>query len=448
MNNATNSGSLDLIIKGATCLLPATKGYKQEVCDVGITDGKIAAVGTVPKTAKKVLKAEGLFLLPGLLDTQVHFREPGNEHKENLSTGSLAAVFGGMTGVFEMPNTKPPTTSAIAYNDKLTRAQGRMWVDFGFYVGSTPENIDSLASLERLPGCPGVKTFMGSSTGNLLVSEAQDLEKILRTVHKRGAFHAEDEARLNERKGVLIPGRVDLHPVWRDEQTAFLATRRLVETAKKLGKNVHVLHVTTAEEIEFLSKEKATASVEVTPQHLTLSAPECYERLGTLAQMNPPIRDQKHLQALWRGIADGTVDVIGSDHAPHTLEEKKKTYPDTPSGMTGVQTLLPIMLNHCHNGKLSLERLVELLHGNPVRLFGLKNRSGIVPGAEANLTLIDYHRTETITNRWIKSLCGWTPFDGMKVKGWPFATLIRGEVIMREGELTASAATGRPLVFE
>ena len=264
--------------------------------DIGIRDGRIVALGALPPgRAAVVLEAHGLHVLPGVIDTHVHFREPGLTHKEDLVTGSRAAILGGVTSVFEMPNTIPRTTTAEALADKLHRAEGRASCDYAFYVGATGENAGDLAALETTPGCAGVKVFMGSSTGSLLVPDDAGVRAVLRATRRRVAIHAEDEDRLRERKPLFVePGRPQSHPVWRDPETALRATRRLLSLATECRRLVHVLHVTTAEEMELLAAYREVASVEVTPQHLTLEAPDCYERLGTLAQMNPPIRDAHH----------------------------------------------------------------------------------------------------------------------------------------------------------
>ena len=344
---------------------------------------------------------------------------------------------GGVTAVFEMPNTNPTTTSAEALADKVARAHHRMHCDFAFFIGGTRENTKDLPELERLPGCAGVKVFMGSSTGSLLVEDDEGVRNILKAIRRRASFHSEDEYRLNERKHLRVAGDPRSHPVWRDEMTALQCTQRLIRLARETGKRVHVLHITTAQEMEFLGEHKDVASVEATPHHLTLEAPACYERLGTLAQMNPPVRDRTHRAGIWRGLDQGIVDVLGSDHAPHTREEKAKAYPATPSGMTGVQTLVPIMLDHVNAGRLSLMRLVDLTSAGPARLFGIARKGRIAVGYDADLTVVDLKRRETITNRWIKSRAGWTPYDGVTVTGWPVATVVRGQRAMWEGEVVA-----------
>ena len=435
--------TFDLIVKGATVVNHDGRAER----DIGIRGGRIAAIGNLAQAkAAEVIDAKGLTVLPGVIDTQVHFREPGLEHKEDLETGSRAAVMGGVTAVFEMPNTKPLTTSALALADKVARARGRMFCDFAFYVGATRENIEEIPALERLESAAGIKVFMGSSTGDLLVDDEPSLDRIIANISRRAAFHAEDEARLKARMHLRKAGDPATHPVWRDEQAALIATERLVRLAEKHGKRVHVLHVSTAEEMAFLSQHKDWASVEVTPHHLTLVAPECYARLGTFAQMNPPVRDERHRQAIWAAVASGVVDVLGSDHAPHTREEKAHAYPDSHSGMTGVQTLVPIMLDHVNAGRLTLERFVDLTSHGPNRLFGIRGKGRIAVGYDADLTIVDLKRRATITNQWTQSRCGWTPYDGVSVMGWPVGTLLRGRRVMWEGEITGPAE-GQPVRF-
>ncbi len=437
----SEAAPLDLLFAGGQVFTPA--GLIE--ADVGVRDGRIAAIGRLAGAkAQETVPCAGLTLLPGAIDTQVHFREPGNEHKEDLGTGTAAAALGGVTAICEMPNTRPPTTTAELLADKLARAKGRAWVDHAFFVGATPENAEELGRLERLPGCVGVKMFMGSSTGTLLVADDANAARVLASGTRRVAVHAEDEARLIERKP-LAKTVLD-HPLWRDAETARRATERLLRLARAAGRRVHVLHTTTAEEMELLTGAKDIATVEVTPQHLTLVAPECYERLGTFAQMNPPIRDARHRDALWRAVAQGVVDVIGSDHAPHTREEKAKTYPDTPSGMPGVQTLLPLMLDHMAAGRLDLARLVDLTSSGPARIYGMIGKGRIVEGCDADLSIVDLKAKRRITNQWIASRCGWTPFDGMQVTGWPTMTVVRGQVVMRDGALLGDPI-GAPLRF-
>jgi dihydroorotase len=425
----------DLIIRGGIAATP--NGIAP--ADIAVRGGRIAAIGRVNGTALETLDAKGLHILPGVIDTQVHFREPGLEHKEDLGTGTAAAALGGVTAIFEMPNTKPSTLTAADLADKLARAEGRAWCDVAFFVGAAAENAERLGELERLPGCAGVKVFMGSSTGSLLVADDRDILRVLRSGRRRVAVHSEDEGRLRERFALVRDGAdSSMHPVWRDVETATLATQRLMRLAREAGRRVHVLHVTTAEEMAILAGNKDIATVETTPQHLTLAAPECYERLGTFAQMNPPIRDARHRDALWRAIGDGVVDCIGSDHAPHTREEKSRPYPQSPSGMPGVQTLLPLLLDHMNAGRLTFERLVDLTSAGPARIYGIAGKGRIAVGYDADLTLVDTAARRTIQASWIASRCGWTPFDGMSVTGWPTATIVRGHIAMRDDQLVGT----------
>jgi dihydroorotase len=435
--------TFDLILRGGTAATP--NGIAP--ADVAVKDGRIAAIGTVSGDAAEVVDATGLHVLPGVIDSQVHFREPGLEHKEDLATGTAAAAMGGVTAIFEMPNTTPNTLDGADLADKLARAKGRAWCDHAFFIGAAEENADKLGELELLPGCSGVKVFMGSSTGSLLVSDDDTLREVLRHGRRRVAIHSEDETRLRERLALVKDGAdPSMHPVWRDAETAIRATNRLMRLARETGRRVHVLHVTTAEEIDILAANKDLATVEITPNHLTMVAPDCYQRLGTLAQMNPPVRDARHRDGLWRGIAQGIADCIGSDHAPHTLEEKAKPYPKSPSGMTGVQTLVPIMLDHVNAGRLSLERFVDLTSAGPARIYNVAAKGRLAVGYDADITVIDLKAKRTITNKWIASRCGWTPFDGMTVTGWPKMTIVRGLTVMREDELIGTPQ-GAPVRF-
>jgi dihydroorotase len=407
--------------------------------DIGVLDGKIAEIGALGSaSAGERLDCRGLHILPGVIDSQVHFREPGLTHKEDLETGSRAAVLGGVTAVFEMPNTDPPTTSARALADKVARATGRMHCDFAFWVGGAHENIAEIPALERLPGAAGIKVFMGSSTGRLLVPDDAGVLAILKATRRRAAFHSEDEARLNERKGLRVAGDPSSHPVWRDEIAALRCTERLIRLARRARAQVHVLHISTREEIPFLQGAKDVASCEATPHHLTFSADD-YARLGTKLQMNPPVRGAEHREGIWRGLAQGVIDVIGSDHAPHTREEKARPYPESPSGMTGVQTLVPIMLDHVAAGRLTLQRLADLTSAGPARLFGVVGKGRIAAGYDADFTIVDLKRRETIGDSWIASRCGWTPYDGREVVGWPVGTIVRGARVMWEGEIVTPA---------
>lgn len=432
----------DLVLAGGTVVNHDGVGRR----DIGVRNGRTAALGTIPAaSAGERIDCTGLTILPGVIDTQVHFREPGAEHKEDLESGSRAAVMGGVTAVFEMPNTNPLTVSAAALEDKLARAKGRMHCDHAFFMGGTRENAGELGDLEMLPGCAGVKVFIGSSTGSLLVEDDQGIASILAAIRRRAAFHAEDEFRLRERLGERIDGNAASHPVWRDATAALMATERLVRLARAAGKRIHVLHISTAEEMAFLAGHKDVASVEVTPHHLTLSADD-YARLGTKLQMNPPVRDRAHRDGLWAGVANGVADILGSDHAPHTLEEKAKPYPASPSGMAGVQTLVPVMLDHVAKGRMTIERFVDMTSAGPARLFQIAGKGRIAAGYDADFTVVDLRRAETLTDAWIVSKAGWTPYAGMAVTGWPVGTIVRGRRVMWDGELVTPSG-GAPVRF-
>ena len=430
----------DLILKNGQVALPDPSqkyGIAFRKTDIGVLAGKVQAVGDLSnKKASEVNDLEGLHVFPGAIDSQVHFREPGLEHKEDLESGTLAALKGGITCIFEMPNTNPSTTNKEALEDKFQRAQDRTHCHHAFFIGASPDNIAQLPELERIPGCVGVKIFMGSSTGSLLVEKDEDLEKILASGERRVAVHCEDEFRLRERKPVI--DGVHSHPFWRDEITALKATERLLRLSEKTKRPVHVLHVTTLQEMDLLKKAKANqlnCTVECTPQHLTLAAPDCYDRLGSLAQMNPPIRAKEHREALWQAISNNTVDVIGSDHAPHTLEEKQKPYPQSPSGMPGVQTLLPLMLDHVAHGRLPLEQLCAMITHRPAQLYGLKNKGSIQIGFDADFTVIDTQIKKTITEDWLASRCGWSPFKDQEVTGWPVGVYLMGTKAMWDDQV-------------
>jgi len=439
------SSSFDLVLINGSVMLP--QGLTRT--DIGVKDGRIEAFGDLAGSkTEKSIDCTGLHILPGVIDTQVHFREPGGEHKEDLATGTLAAAAGGITAIFEMPNTTPLTTTPETLADKMARAQGRAWVDYAFYFGGTAENAKNLVEWENLPGVCGVKIFMGSSTGSLLSARDEDIEAVLSHGKRVVAVHAEDEMMMAEDRLRILGDSHDvgLHPAWRSVASSESAVKRLLALARKTGRRVHVLHITAAEEIALLAANRDIASVEVLPNHLSLHAPECYARLGTKAQQNPPIREKHHQDALWRAIEDGTIDILGSDHAPHTLDEKAQTYPKSPSGTPGVQTLVPIMLNHIHNGKLTLERFVDLTAYGPHRIHQIAHKGRIVRGYDADFTIVDLKAQRTITNAQQKSRVGWTPFDGMDVTGWPIMTIIRGHIIMKDDEILGSPA-GAPISF-
>ncbi len=434
---------LDLIIKNGSCYIDGNL----KKLDLGITKDKISQIGDLSKEkANNFFDAENLIVLPGCMDTQVHFREPGSTDAEDLNSGSKAAVVGGITGVFEMPNTKPPTSNKNEFQNKLNLAKNRMYCNYAFYFGATPDNHKDLSELKNLEGCCGVKLFAGSSTGTLLVDKEKDIEKVFEKTSKIVSVHSEDEEILNLRKKLIIKGNVLTHPVWRNEECAISSTRKIVKIAKRLNKKAHILHVTTKEEVDFLSQNKGNITFEITPQHLTLTSPECYEKLGTFAQMNPPIRDKSHFDRLWYAVRNNYNDTIGSDHAPHLKKNKQKEYPDSPSGMPGVQTLLPVMLNHINEGRLKLDQLVKLLCENPTNIFRIQNKGFINKSFDADFTIIDLNKVIEIKNEKIESKCGWSPFDGYKFKGTPVATIINGKIKMKNGKILGDP-TGKTIKF-
>lgn len=431
--------SFDLLVKNGT--LVSSKSRTN--ADIAIKDGQIVEVGQIQGIAKHTIDATGLHILPGLIDTQVHFREPGLVHKEDLASGSRAAALGGICTFFEMPNTKPATTSIERVQEKINLAKEKSVTNFGFYIGGSDNNLEELLKAEELEGCCGVKIFLGSSTGDLLLYNREILLKIFKTIKMPIAVHSESEKRLNERLDIRNNATsVHAHYDWRDAQSAFESTQMIIEIAKEAKRKVHILHVTTKEEMEFLAKNKDHCTVECTPQHLTLCAPEAYDLMGTLAQMNPPIRTKEHRDGLWEGLNNGTVDVLGSDHAPHTLKEKQADYPNSPSGMPGVQTIFPVMLKHMNEDRITLEKIVELLAETPAKLYAM-NKGKIEVGFDADLTLVNLDKEWMVRNEDQASKCGWTPFYGMKIKGKPAGTIVNGQIAMLDG--TVFNVKGSPI---
>ena len=421
----------DLLIRNGTAVLP----WGERIADIGVRDGRIAAIGA-NGTADAVIDATGLHVLPGLIDPHVHLRDPGDPAVETIPTGTKAAVLGGLTAVFDMPNTAPAITDAERVEWKRDYVEQVSWCDIGLYVGATRANTARLATLEALPGVCAIKVFAGSSTGDLLIEDDASLEAVMRSGRRPIAFHSEDEYRLQARKPLFHSGMpYRSHMEWRDEECAIIGTRRLLALARKTGRPAHILHVSTAAELNLLRDARDVASVELLVNHLTQWAPDVYDRLGGFGVMNPPIRGKEHHDAAWRAVADGTADTIGSDHAPHPGAAKLKPWPEVPAGLTGVQTLVPVMLDHVAAGRLSLSRMADLMSAGPARVYGAVGKGRLAAGYDADFTLVDTKRERTIENAWIASPCGWTPFDGMHVTGWPVATIIRGQAVMRDDEV-------------
>ena len=436
------SENYSLIIKNAFCYIDG----QLVKTDLALLRDKIKKIGKIELDGSKVIDATNRVVLPGIIDTQVHFREPGSTDAEDLESGSRAAVLGGVTSLFEMPNTNPPTSNLLEFDKKLTLAKDRMHSNYAFYFGATPDNVEQLSKLKNLKGCCGVKLFAGSSTGKLLVDKEADIEKVISSSDRIISIHSEDEEILSLRKKFIRKGDVHSHPDWRNAECAISSTRRVVKIAERYNKQIHVLHVSTKEEVDFLAMHKKNVTFETTPQHLTLYAPDCYDKLGTYAQMNPPLRTKEHYDRLWSAIKNDLVDVLGSDHAPHLKKDKEKEYPASPSGMPGVQTIFPVMLDHVINKKLSLEKLIKLMCENPCRIFGIKNKGYIKEGFDADLTIVDMNKEHIIKDEMIASKCGWTPFNNYKVKGFPVGTIVNGNLVMSDGKII-SKAQGQPLNF-
>ena len=436
------SDNYSLILKNGSCYIES----KLIKTDIAISGNKIKKIGKIELNSSKVFDATDKVILPGIIDTQVHFREPGSTDSEDLESGSRAAVLGGVTSLFEMPNTNPPTSNLFEFDKKLKLAKERMHSNYAFYFGATPDNVTQLSKLKNLQGCCGVKLFAGSSTGKLLVDKEADIEKVISNSDRIVSIHSEDEEILNLRKKFRKKGDVHSHPEWRNTECAISSTRKVVKIAERYNKKIHILHVSTKEEVDFLAMHKKNITFETTPQHLTLYAPDCYDKLGSYAQMNPPLRSKEHYDKLWVAIKNNIVDILGSDHAPHLKKNKDKEYPNSPSGMPGVQTIFPVMIDHVNNGKLSLEQLIKLMCENPCRIFGIKNKGYIKEGYDADLTIVDMNKEQIITNEMIASKCGWTPFNNYKVKGFPVGTIVNGNLVMLEGKIV-SKAQGQPLNF-
>jgi len=416
----------DLIIRGGACVLP----WGIEQTSIGVRQGRIAELGvSFDAEAAETIDATGLYVLPGLIDPHVHLRDPGDPAVESVPTGTRAAVLGGVAAVFDMPNTNPAIVDAERLAEKQEYVERQAWCDIGLYVGGTKQNIPELAALEASRGVCAIKIFAGSSTGNLMVEDDEHLERVMLSGRRRIAYHSEDEYRLQARKPMFKSGDpYACHMEWRDEEVAFLGTRRLMALARRTGRAAHILHVSTAQELDYLKDFRDIATCEVLVNHLTQVAPDCYERLGGFGVMNPPIRDERHRAAAWAAVHNGTVDTIGSDHAPHARAAKERPWPDCHSGLTGVQTLVPIMLDHVNAGRLSLSRLVDLMSAGPARVYGVLGKGRLAAGYDADFTLVDMGRRRRIEASWIASPCGSTVSFLTRPPSWrPFYTFRPGK---------------------
>jgi len=429
------------LIRGATCVFPD----RTEISNVLVDGTKICDVAASDATAAdEIVDAAGLYLLPGVIDDQVHFRDPGLTHKEDLHTGSLACAKGGVTTFLEMPNTNPTTTSREALHSKLELAASKCVVNYGFYIGATPDNVDELRSVERTPG---IKIFIGSSTGNLLVDEQAALERIFAETTLPICAHCEDETTVRANSARLEGGQSHAdHSKIRDHEAAVIATRRSIDLAHRHQHRFHVLHVSTADELELigeaiqrdLKSESRFITAEVCPHHLLFNIDD-YERLGSLVQMNPSVKTAADNEALWKALAEGTIQVIATDHAPHTLEEKQQPYPASPSGLPAVENVLALMLNAVHEGRLTLQRLVAAMCDAPARVWDIVDKGRIAPGYDADLVLVDLERQHTIRNAEQLTKCGWSPWDGTTLTGLTLRTWVMGQTVFADGQVDAQA---------
>ncbi len=431
-----------LLIRNARIARPDGSIFEGDLlCHDGAIE-RIAAQISVP--ADETLDAGGNLLLPGVIDPQVHFREPGREYKEDLGSGSRAAVKGGVTSFLEMPNTDPSTSNQAALDDKLRRAADKSVANYGFFIGATPDNLDEINHAS--PAC-GIKIFMGSSTGSLLVDKAEDLERIFANGSRLIAVHAEDEARIRARREQL-KGRTDVavHSDIRDNRSALLATELALALSRKYRRRLHILHLSTHEEVELLRRDKpAWVTAEVIPNHLLLNVND-YARLGALVQMNPPIRRPEDNAALWAGLHDGAIDLIATDHAPHTLEEKRKPYPQSPAGMPGVETSLPLMLTEMKAGRCTLAEIQKWMCHGPAEAYGIRHKGKILEGWDADLTLVDMEHAKPVRNEEMFTKVRWSPFNGRQLTGWPIYTIVGGQVAFDRGKIR-DGVHGRPLSF-
>jgi len=432
-----------LLIRGARVLLPNGEFL---VGDVEICEGKILRVApSIAAVGDREIMAKGLTLLPGVIDPQVHFREPGLEHKEDLFTASCACAKGGVTSFLEMPNTRPLTTTQAALDDKLSRAAEKCLVNYGFFIGATAENLPDLLSANPTPG---IKVFMGSMHGQLLVDGEATLEAIFAAGDRLIAVHAEDQARINQRRQEFAGiNDVAVHSQIQDNQAALLATQLALKLSNKYQRRLHILHLSTGEEAELLRQEKPSwVTAEVTPQHLLLNT-SAYEKIGSLAQMNPPLRATRDNEILWQALLDGVIDFIATDHAPHTLAEKAQDYPNTPSGMPGVETSLPLMLTQAVQGRCTVAQVANWMSAAVAKAYKIPNKGKIAPGFDADLVLVDLDNYRLVVREEMVTKCGWSPFEGWNLTGWPVVTVVGGKVVFENGKLDTTVR-GEALRFD
>jgi len=431
------------LIRQADIILPQGERL---LGDVLIAEGKIQAIAPhLEATADTIsIDAQGLTLLPGVIDPQVHFREPGLEHKEDLATASRACARGGVTSFLEMPNTNPLTTTQAQLDDKLQRAAAKSLVNYGFFMGATPENLPDLRTAG--PSC-GIKIFMGSAHGALLVSTEAEIEPIFAEGTRLIAVHAEDQARILERRQ-LFAGMTDVavHSQIQDEEAALNATKLAIKLSEKYQRRLHILHLSTGIEANYLRTHKpAWVTAEVTPQHLLLNT-DTYAEKGSLVQMNPPLRSPENNEVLWQALLDGVIDFIATDHAPHTLTEKAKPYPQSPSGMPGVETALPVMLTQTMQGRCTVAQVVNWMSTAVAKGYQIPNKGLIQVGYDADLVLVDLNTYHPVLREEVQSKCGWNPFEGWQLTGWPVITWVNGEKAFERGQFY-DQVRGKALTF-
>ena len=429
-----------LLIQNARCVFPT----EVRETNVLIEGGKIIRIDAAFDTpADETFDAEGLHLLPGVIDDQVHFRDPGLTHKEDLHTGSIACAKGGVTTFLEMPNTKPPTITCEKLEEKLDLAATKCVVNYGFYIGATCDNLDELQHAQRTPG---IKIFIGSSTGDLLVDEQAALERIFAQTTLPICAHCEDETTVRANAEELGGGSEYAdHSQIRDHEAARIATSRAIQLAVKHHHRFHVLHVSTAEEVELLAGHRSLITAEVCPHHLLFNVDD-YERLGSLVQMNPSIKTAADNAKLWQALRKNIIQVIATDHAPHTLEEKDQPYPQSPSGLPAVENSLALMLDAAHRGRLTLLQLVERMCRAPARVWDIVGKGEIHEGFDADLVLVDLERKQTVRNSEQLTKCGWSPWDGVELTGWPVRTWVMGQTVYADGKVNA-AVRGEEVQF-
>jgi len=429
------------LIRNAIVVLPS----ETLQTSVLVKGTKIADIDPAIHTvADVVVDAVGLHLLPGAIDDQVHFREPGLTHKEDIEHATRACAKGGVTTFFDMPNTTPNTTTQQLLEEKLARAASKSLVNYGFLIGATPQNVEELRHARRTPG---IKVFIGSSTGDLLVDNQDDLERIFGETTLPIAAHCEDEAtvRANTERYAGTRNVAD-HSRIRDHQAAIIATRRAIDLAVRHKHRLHVFHVSTGAETELLTDHQELVTGEVCPHHLFFNVDD-YGRLGTLVQMNPSIKTKADNEQLWQALLDGRIQVIATDHAPHTLEEKRQPYPKSPSGVPAVENSLALMLDQVNQGRCTIEQVVHWMSDAPARVWDIVDKGRIQVGYDADLVLVDMSRTAVVRDEQQATKCGWSPWHGMRLQGWPVRTWVMGHEVFHQGRFDESQP-GREAVFD